>query len=89
MRSRATTKFWKLYDRLPLAEQRSARLAYEKWKANPFHPSLHFKRVDDEEPIYSARVSEDYRVLGILEGDLVIWYWIGSHDDYLQMLKRS
>lgn len=89
MRSRATTKFWKFYDRLPLVEQRRARLAYEKWKANPFHPSLHFKRVDDKEPIYSARVSEDYRVLGILEGDLVIWYWIGSHDDYLQMLKRS
>lgn len=74
MRSRATPKFWRFYDRLPLVEQRRARLAYEKWKANPLHPSLHFKQVDDEEPIYSARVSEDYRVLGVLEGDLVIWY---------------
>lgn len=89
MRSRATAKFWKFYGRLPQVEQKRARSAYEKWKANPFHPSLHFKQVDDEEPIYSARVSEDFRVLDILEGDLVIWYWIGSHDDYLRMLKRA
>jgi len=57
------------------------------WKENPHHPSLYFKRVDDEEPIYSARVSDDYRVLGILEGDTIIWYWIGSHDDYEHLLK--
>jgi hypothetical protein len=57
------------------------------WKENPRHPSLHFKRVDDEEPIYSARVSDDYRVLGILEGDTIVWYWIGSHDKYEHLLK--
>jgi hypothetical protein len=57
------------------------------WKENPRHPSLHFKRVDDKEPIYSARVSDDYRVLGILEGDTMVWYWIGSHDEYERLLK--
>ena len=44
-------------------------------------------RVDDEEPIYSARVSDDYRVLGVLAGDTVIWYWIGNHDEYEHLLK--
>ncbi len=57
------------------------------WKENPRHPSLHFKRVDDEESIYSARVSDDHRVLGVLEGDTMIWYWIGSHDEYERLLK--
>lgn len=57
------------------------------WKANPHHPSLHFKRVDDEELIYSVRVSDDYRVLGFLEGDMVIWYWIGNHGEYERLLR--
>jgi len=54
---------------------------------NPDHPSLRFKRVDDEEPIYSARVSDDYRVLGVLEKDTMIWYWIGNHAEYERLLK--
>ena len=87
MRSQATSNFWKLYARLPPSVQRRARKAYETWKENPRHPSLHFKRVDDEEPIYSARVSDDHRVLGILEGDMMIWYWIGSHDEYERLLR--
>ncbi len=87
MNSQATPKFWKLYARLPGSVQRRAWKAYQLWKRNPNHPSLHFKRVDDEEPIYSARVSDDYRVLGVLEGDMVIWYWIGNHDEYERLLK--
>ncbi len=87
MKSRATPKFWKFYERLPRSVQRRARKVYQMWKENPRHPSLHFKRVDDEEPIYSARVSDDYRVLGILEGDTIVWYWIGSHDKYEHLLK--
>jgi len=57
------------------------------WKANPNHPSLRFRRVDKEEPIYSARVSGNYRVLGVLEGDTVIWFWIGDHEEYDRLLK--
>jgi len=62
-------------------------MAYQLWKADPDHPSLHFKRVDEEEPIYSAPVTEDYRVLGLLEEDTVIWYWIGRHEEYERLLK--
>jgi len=87
MKSQATPKFWKLYARLPLRAQQRARKAYQLWKKNPSHPGLHFKRVDDEEPIYSARVSDNCRVLGLLEGDTMIWYWIGTHDGYELLLK--
>lgn len=87
MKSQATQKFWKYYDCLPDSVQQLARKAYQIWKINPKHTSLHFKRVDDEEPIYSARISDDYRVLGFLEGDTLIWYWIGNHDEYEHLLK--
>ncbi len=86
MNSRATRQFWKLYFDLPEQIQRRARKAYELWQSNPRHPSLQFKRVDDEEPIYSARVTDDYRVLGLLEDNTVIWSWIGKHDEYERML---
>jgi len=88
MKSQATPKFWKLYAHLPYRVQRRAQRAYRVWKANPSHPSLRFKRVDDEEPIYAARVNDDYRVLGFLEGDTVIWFWIGRHDAYEWLLKH-
>lgn len=87
MNARATHKFWKLYPDLPRDVQQQARKADLMWKANPTHPSLRFKRVDEEEPIYSVRVSGAYRVLGVLEGDTVIWFWIGAHDDYDRLLR--
>lgn len=87
MNSKTTCQFWKLYDSLPLDIQRRARKAYELWRVNPHHLSLHFKRVDDEEPVYSARVTDDYRVLGLLEDDTVIWFWIGKHEAYERLLK--
>jgi hypothetical protein len=39
-------------------------------------------------PIVSARVGRQYRVVGVLEGDLVLWFWIGPHSEYDQLLKR-
>ena len=87
MKSKATPKFWKFYERLPADIQQRSRKAYQAWKTDPGYPSLHFKRVDEEYPIYSARISDEYRALGILEGDTVIWYWIGSHDEYMRLLR--
>jgi len=72
MKSQATLKFWKFYTCLPYNVQQQARKANQLWQTNPYHPSLHFKRVNDKEPIYSLRVNNNYRVLGFLEGDTVL-----------------
>jgi hypothetical protein len=87
MKSTTTRQFWKLYRNLPLDVQWRARKAYQIWRTNPYYPALHFKRVDDQEPIYSARVSDGYRVLGELQGDTIVWFWIGKHEEYERMLK--
>ena len=29
-----------------------------------------------------------YRAVGTLEGDVMIWFWIGSHSDYNDFLAR-
>jgi hypothetical protein len=56
--------------------------AYLLWARNPFHPSLHFKCINDEEGIWSVRVSLAYRAIGVMKGDTVTWFWIGGHGDY-------
>jgi hypothetical protein len=86
VKSRADPSFWKLYRRLPRQVRQSAVKAYRLWRENPHHPSLRFKRVDPEEPLYSVRISLDYRAVGWLEQDTIIWFWIGDHDDYDRLL---
>ena len=88
MNAKAAPRFWELYNQLPRQEQQRARKAYQIWKTNPNASGLRFKRVGDKEPIYSARVSKVYRVLGILEGDTIIWFWIGRHDEYERILRQ-
>lgn len=87
MKSRATRRFWKLYRSLPADIRSAADKAYALWAANPQHPGLHFKRVDPSEPIYSIRITRNYRALGILRDDVIIWFWIGPHGEYDQKLR--
>ena len=88
MKSSVTQSFRKRLDNLPASVQKQAEKAYALWQAEPYHPSLQFKRVSQKQPIYSARVSLNYRVLGLLEANHIYWYWIGTHDEYDELLKR-
>jgi hypothetical protein len=38
--------------------------------------------------LWSARITRNHRVLGVLEASTVIWFWIGSHDDYLRLIAE-
>lgn len=88
MKSRITQKFLKSYWHLPIDVRSQARKAYQLFKENPQHSSIHFKRIHTTKPIYSARVNIDYRTIGRLEGDTIIWFWIGSHSDYDQLISH-
>ncbi len=68
--------------------QAQARLAYQLFRQDPFHPSLRFKQVHASRPIFSARVGLAYRALAVRDQDEVIWFWIGSHADYDDLLGR-
>ncbi len=83
-RSLALHRFWELYDRLPEEIQGQADKQYTLFSANPLHPSLHFKRVG---PFWSVRVSYSYRALAVRDGDVLTWFWIGTHADYDRLLS--
>lgn len=88
MKSSVTKTFRKRFNDLPTLVQEQAAKAYALWQEDPYHASLQFKRVSQKQPIYSARVSLNYRVLGLLEFDHIYWYWIGAHDEYDDLLRR-
>ena len=67
MRSFTLTSFWDAYRHLPEHVQQQARESYRFFVSDPRHPSLDFKRVSQRRPVYSVRVSIDYRALGVLD----------------------
>ncbi|MGC9039212.1 MAG: hypothetical protein C0183_16390 [Roseiflexus castenholzii] len=72
---------------MPSEIRQRARQAYKLWRNNPAHPSLFFKRVKANQPLYSVRIGSGYRALGLLQADTVTWFWIGTHDEYDRLLK--
>jgi len=80
--SAGTRRFWELFQALPAEVQKLAVKNYHLWRRNPGHPSLRFRRVQGSDDRFSIRVGDHYRALGRLEGDRMIWVWIGSHADY-------
>lgn len=87
MRSRTTEDFRSLLAAAPADLRAKARRAYRLWTSNSTHPSLRFKRVHGVQPIYSVRITLDWRALCILTGDTAVWFWIGSHQDYERLLR--
>jgi hypothetical protein len=86
--SRTTEKFRALFALLPNVIKAQAKEAYQQFKKDPYHPSLQFKRIHSTKPIYSVRVNIDYRAVGIIKDDEIVWFWIGSHNVYDKFLRK-
>ena len=86
MISRLDPEFLEALRRLDSATRRKVQRAYQLFKDNPRHGSLKFRRVRGTRNHYSARVDDYYRVLGLVEGNIITWYWVGPHDEYERMI---
>lgn len=80
MKGKAHRRFWSCFDRLPLSVQQLAREKYALWSENPYHPSLKYE--ERRNGICVVRVGDHYRAIGLKAGDIVAWFWIGTHEDY-------
>jgi hypothetical protein len=64
---------------LPASVRELADKNYELLRSNPRHPSLQLKRI---RKLWSVRIGEHYRALGVdVEGG-IYWIWIGPHAEY-------
>ena len=83
---RTTERFWECYSHLPPDIQELADKNFRLLQDNPQHPSRHFKRVGG---FPSAKVGLAHRALAVPDGDDFIWVWIGTHEEYERIIRRS
>lgn len=88
MKSRTTAAFRRAFAALPEDVRGQARRAYAQFRFNPGHPGLRFRQVHATRAIYSARVGLHYRAVGVVANDEIVWFWIGSHDDYERLIAQ-
>jgi len=88
MKSRTTRQFRAAFAKLPRQVQAQAREAYKQFVKDPTHPGLQFKKIHQKRPIYSIRIGIHYRAVGIKSKDEIVWFWIGHHSEYDQLLGQ-
>jgi hypothetical protein len=77
-----------MFSRMPVAVQQLAAAVYKVFAADPNAPSLHSHTLKDtargrhKAGSISVRINQQYRAIYVVDGDAVIWYWCGSHNDY-------
>ena len=83
---RATPRFWKIFDTLPKPIQRRAKRRFQLLKINPRHRSLNFKKIGK---VWSVRAGFNYRAIAVEDDGDYTWVWIGTHDEYVRLLKDN
>jgi hypothetical protein len=79
----ASPAFWDCYKQLPDTIRTLADKNFALLKADPNHPSLHFKKVGRYR---SARIGRDFRALAVETDDGLLWFWIGNHAEYDRLI---
>lgn len=85
MKHRAHADFWFHYRQLSPHIRSLADKNFELLKANPRHGSLQLKKVASD--VYSVRVGLEHRALAFDRGSHLVWFWIGSHDEYERLIS--
>lgn len=85
MTHKATPRFWRCYQQLPEDIRRLADASYEVLRNDPRHPSLHLKKVGR---FWSVRIGLRYRALAVEDGEVLVWFWVGTHAEYDRLVSR-
>jgi hypothetical protein len=86
MISNTTPRFWRYYNALTPEIRQLASKNFKLFQSDSQHPSLHFERKKPN--LWSVRVGRGHRALAKQSDDNLIWFWIGSHDEYERLLRE-
>ena len=87
MISKARPSFWRTYGRLPEKVKLRAKEAYRLFSSTPDHPSLRWKKLQAGNNLWSVRISDPYRAVGVRQGEIIEWIWIGTHNEFDQLFS--
>lgn len=83
MRFRRTVRFKREFQLLPEAIQRVARAKFSLFSRDWRHPSLQMHKLDGilwhGHQVFDLWVTEKYRVLFVIDHDVVVSFSIGTH----------
>jgi hypothetical protein len=77
--------FWKHYKLLPKEIQDLADEKFSLFRSDPLHPSLGFAK---KGAVWTVDIGLYYRAIAWREGNNLVWFWIGSHEDYNRLMNR-
>jgi len=78
------TEFWFHYRQLPDAIRELADKNFDLLKSDSRHPSLRLKKVGR---FWSVGVGLHYRALARDRADGLVWFWIGPHHTYDNLIS--
>jgi hypothetical protein len=84
--SKTSDRFWACFEKLPVDVQALAQEKYKLWREEPFNPALHFKELHPD--LWSVRINLGYRAMARRNGELIVWFWIGTHAEYDRLISR-
>lgn len=70
---------------MPSDIRNRAREAFSLFQADPGHPSLRFKKLQGFDRFWSVRIDGGYRAVGERHGEIIDWFWVGTHGDFDRM----
>jgi hypothetical protein len=73
MNSQTVPRFWQLYRKLPkgIREQQTQLI-----------PDCIFQRLKNHSELWSVRITRDSRAVGLVDGNVITWFWIGDHEAF-------
>lgn len=86
---KTTPQFRRALRKLPVAQKRSAKVAFQIFKQDPFNPCLRVHKIHRlsalmGRTVHAVAVEGDLRVVLYVEGDLVVSFNIGTYDIFRQ-----
>jgi hypothetical protein len=100
LRSKRTSTFKKLFDRLPAEIQRRANELFAVFEKDPQDPLLCTKALHDSSSgrhrsgSFSTHITIRYRAIYVIDNGKsgneerqVCWYWVGSREDYANFVN--
>lgn len=86
IKSKRTKNFRQLFKKLPENIKDNAQKQYELFQNDPSHPSLRTKPIGSTRnkkfKIYEVSIGVGYRATYFLDGNVYIWFWIGTHNSF-------
>lgn len=84
--SRTCSTFWTHFQNLDPQVQTAAKDVFARWQSGGNAAGV--ERVNNDRRKVSADILHNrFRAVGVWEGSLICWYWIGTHTEYIKVIS--